>query len=211
MSTWKFGRQHRRLYLTLYFAHEPCVYGCFDLPCRFDEVMISEYTATMARKMGLVAYNKDLSVGLMRMMHKDETDFTNTFRALSSVTTVEPEGGDDAQISPELVAVIGSVSDDRKIAWKEWIASYRKTLQNEGLDESERMAMQNATNPKYIPRQHLLQWAIEEAEKGDFSELERLMKVVVNPFDEIDGMDKYCQPPPEDLVKPGVCILSCSS
>ena len=31
--------------------------------------------------------------------------------------------------------------------------------------------MQNAVNPKFIPRQHLLQYAIEGAEKGDFSEV----------------------------------------
>lgn len=173
--------------------------------------MTSEYTQTMARKMGLVAYNRDLSVGLMKLMHEDETDFTNTFRALSSVSTIQPEGEDDAQIPPELASVIGDVSDDRRSAWREWIAFYREILQKDALDETERMAMQNETNPKYIARQHLLQWAIEEAEKGDFTELQRLIEVISQPFDVIEGMDKYCQPPPEDLIKPGVCILSCSS
>jgi len=40
------------------------------------------------------------------------------------------------------------------------------------------MAVQNATNPKFIPRQHLLQYSIDAAEEGDFSELRTLMDLV---------------------------------
>eukprot|EP00967_Tisochrysis_lutea_P148993 scaffold285514_cov17-Tisochrysis_lutea.AAC.1 len=51
-------------------------------------------------------------------------------------------------------------------------------LRKEGVPDEERMAAQNAANPKFIPRQHLLQYAIDDAENGDFSELARLMEVV---------------------------------
>ncbi|GMH32852.1 hypothetical protein BSKO_00686 [Bryopsis sp. KO-2023] len=179
---------------------------------RYAEVMTSSYTETMARKLGLVAYNKELSGELMKNMFEDEADFTNTFRAMSSVTTTPPEGESMDFIPEQLLSAIGGdLSDERKTAWRAWLSDYRAALQKDGLSEKDRMAMQNLTNPKYIPRQHLLQWAIEGAEKGDNSELERLIKVVTAPFDEHEGMEKYCQPPPEDMVKPGVSMLSCSS
>lgn len=34
-----------------------------------------------------------------------------------------------------------------------------------------------SVSPKFVPRQHLLQYAIEAAEKGDMKEVNRLMEV----------------------------------
>jgi uncharacterized protein YdiU (UPF0061 family) len=57
-----------------------------------------------------------------------------------------------------------------------------------------------------------LQYAIEAAEAGDYSELERLMQVLAQPYDEQPGADaKYSSKPPPEMVRPGVCVLSCSS
>jgi uncharacterized protein YdiU (UPF0061 family) len=41
----------------------------------------------------------------------------------------------------------------------------------------ERQALQMSVSPKFVPRQHLLQYAIEAAEKGDMKEVNRLMEV----------------------------------
>lgn len=145
-------------------------------------------------------------------MHKDECDFTNTFRALSSIPTSPQKESSGSALPQELLTVLGEgISQDRKLAWIEWMIDYQIILQKEGMDQGERISMQNSSNPKYIPRQHLLQLSIEEAERGDFGELNRLMKVVSNPFEDLPGMDKYCQPPPKQMIKPGVTILSCSS
>jgi hypothetical protein len=57
-----------------------------------------------------------------------------------------------------------------------------------------------------------LQYAIEAAEAGDYSELDRLMQVLANPYDEQPEADpKYSSKPPPEMVRPGVCVLSCSS
>ena len=40
----------------------------------------------MARKLGLRGYDKDLSLGLMRLMYEDSADYTNTYRSLSGVS-----------------------------------------------------------------------------------------------------------------------------
>jgi hypothetical protein len=58
------------------------------------------------------------------------------------------------------------------------LAAYQQQLQADGLPEAERTAVQRAASPKYIPRQHLLQWAIEAAEAGDFSKTRELLDVL---------------------------------
>jgi uncharacterized protein YdiU (UPF0061 family) len=42
-------------------------------------------------------------------------------------------------------------------AWLQWLAAWKAKLLEEGLEEGERQAVQKSANPKFIPRQHLLQ------------------------------------------------------
>lgn len=62
-------------------------------------------------------------------------------------------------------------------AWLAWLRTWKAALVAQGSPDAERMAGQDAVNPMYIPRQHLLQYSITAAEKGDMSELETLMTV----------------------------------
>jgi len=69
----------------------------------------------------------------------------------------------------------------------------------------------NQSNPKFILRNYIAQRAIERAEKGDYSEVRRLLGVLEHPFDEkehFEGEDQgpgfeYHQTPPEGSV---VCV-----
>ncbi|KXZ41626.1 hypothetical protein GPECTOR_355g116 [Gonium pectorale] len=85
-------------------------------------------------------------------------------------------------------------------------------LRADGQPDAARQAAQRLACPKFIPRQHLLQWAIEAAERGEYGELEALLEVLERPYDEQpEAPAKYSSLPPEDMVRPGVCMLSCSS
>jgi uncharacterized protein YdiU (UPF0061 family) len=63
-------------------------------------------------------------------------------------------------------------------------------------------------NPKYVLRNHLAQAAITRAQQHDFSELERLLQLLRNPFDKQPEMESYALPAPPDA--PPVAV-SCSS
>jgi len=178
---------------------------------KFAEVFQEEYNARMAAKLGLNAYDGTLLLELMKLMYQDDADFTITFRSLSSVTSVD-------ETLEELPAALAAAFEtplepERASAWLQWLASYRATLRAEGRPDEERRAAQNAVNPKFIPRQHLLYGAYDACEKGDTSELESLMDVLRRPFDEQNDVDpKYSALPPEEITKKrGVCTLSCSS
>ena len=54
-------------------------------------------------------------------------------------------------------------------------------------------------NPVYIPRNHLVEEALTAATDGDLNPLERLLDVVIAPFDERPGLERYAAPAPEDF------------
>lgn len=69
-------------------------------------------------------------------------------------------------------AVGQTLSAERQESWKQWLRQYRTVLKSEGQSNEQRMQQQNSANPCYIPRNHLLQKAIEKAEAHDFSEVQ---------------------------------------
>jgi uncharacterized protein YdiU (UPF0061 family) len=176
----------------------------------FSDIMTDDYQGRMAAKMGLKEYNKELAVGLLSAMYEDDADFTNTFRALGKIAS-QPTGDDaDGMPAPLLRVLDGDLSAERKAAWAEWAASWRAQLQADGREDGERRASQDAANPAYVARNHLMQEAIALAEEGDYSEVNALMEVLKRPFEEQAGAEKYTVPAPKQT-RVGVELLSCSS
>jgi uncharacterized protein YdiU (UPF0061 family) len=54
-------------------------------------------------------------------------------------------------------------------------------------------------NPLYIPRNHLVEEALDAATAGDLAPLERLLEAVGSPFDERSGLERYAEPAPKDF------------
>ena len=63
---------------------------------------------------------------------------------------------------------VGQLEGERAEAWQDWLRRYRAKLRAEGVSDSERRALQDAANAAYIPRNQLMQRAIEAAEGGDY-------------------------------------------
>jgi len=66
----------------------------------------------------------------------------------------------------------------------------------------------NSNNPKYILRNYLAQQAIEKAENGDYSEVEKLLQILKRPYDEQPENEIYCKTPPSWSYE--ICV-TCSS
>lgn len=54
-----------------------------------------------------------------------------------------------------------------------------------------------AVNPRYVLRNYLVQRAIEQAEQGDYAEIDRLLVLLSRPFDDQPGMQAYASEPPD--------------
>ncbi|CAN4104772.1 unnamed protein product [Withania somnifera] len=176
---------------------------------RYGNKFMDDYQAIMTRKLGLVKYNQKLISELLKNMAIDKVDYTNFFRSLSNIKA-DPPIPEDQLLIP-LKAVLLDTGIERKDAWTSWVKSYIQELSTTGVSDEERRFAMNSVNPKYILRNFLCQSAIDAAEQGDFSEVRQLLKVMQCPFDEQPTMEKYALLPPAWALRPGVCMLSCSS
>jgi uncharacterized protein YdiU (UPF0061 family) len=58
-----------------------------------------------------------------------------------------------------------------------------------------------AANPAFIPRNHLVEEAINAAETdGNFSAFEKLLSVISAPYDDQPAFARYAEPPRADQV-----------
>jgi serine/tyrosine/threonine adenylyltransferase len=148
------------------------------------------YAKLMGAKLGLSNASQDdiqLIDPLLEMMHASQLDYTNLFRSLGNFNPAADATND----------LLRDQFIDRE-AFDTWSKVYRARLQHEPGTDSERKARMDAVNPKYILRNYLAQNAIEMAEKNrDFSEIDRLLKLLRTPFDEQPEMESYAAAPPD--------------
>jgi uncharacterized protein YdiU (UPF0061 family) len=57
----------------------------------------------------------------------------------------------------------------------------------------------DGVNPVYIPRNHLVEEALEAATAGDLDPFGRLLEAVALPFVERPGLERYAAPAPTDF------------
>jgi uncharacterized protein YdiU (UPF0061 family) len=158
----------------------------------------TEWLGLFRGKLGLQTVAPDdmeLIESLLQLMHANRADFTTVFRSLS---TVQKRDGHSNWRDQFL---------DRDAA-DAWLTQYRTRLMQESSSDAERAAQMNRTNPKFILRNHLAQRAIEMAQGDDFTEVNRLQRILSRPFDEQPAFEQYALAPLPDEV---VTDLSCSS
>lgn len=54
----------------------------------------------------------------------------------------------------------------------------------------------DAVNPIYIPRNHVVDEALEAATVGDLEPFERILDVVTRPYEERPGLERCARPAP---------------
>lgn len=179
----------------------------------YVETLTKHYNDGIRRKMGLKTYDREIAAGLLKEMYEDSTDYTNTFRALSSLSIKTPETGFDGDLSEEFRSAIGAefMSEERVEAWSSWVQKYRVLLQKQGWEsENERLTVQNNANPAIIPRNHVLVDIISEVEVGNYDPLMKYMNALLKPYDG-EGLQAGWLVPAPLKSRLGVELLSCSS
>jgi uncharacterized protein YdiU (UPF0061 family) len=122
---------------------------------------------------------------LLQAMHDSKVDFTSFFRRLSAV---------NSQTQVKDIALRNEFIDRESI--DQWFNDYLMRIKPENISDTERANLMNQVNPKFVLRNHLAQTAIKMAERGDFSEIQRLMGILATPFDEQPEYEDYAKSPP---------------
>ena len=101
-----------------------------------------------------------------------------------------------------------AMSEEDRAAMREQMRARRDAMSDE-----ERAAMRarrdamRATNPAFVPRNHLVEEAIRAAvDEADYTPFEELMTVLAKPFEDQPARARYSEPPrPEDVVHQTFC------
>ncbi|HSB94844.1 MAG TPA: YdiU family protein [Spongiibacteraceae bacterium] len=154
---------------------------------QYEPHLIGVYSQLMRNKLGLVedrAEDTELLSELLQLLASNHSDYTLFFRRLCDF--------DESQAhSPLRDDFVDRERFDR------WAQTYRTRLQQQQQTREQRSAAMQRANPKFILRNYLAQQAIEKAEQGDYSEVQRLFTVLQNPYDEQPGNESYAAAPPD--------------
>ncbi|WP_293797000.1 YdiU family protein [uncultured Bosea sp.] len=153
---------------------------------RFDPQFQVHLIAGFRRKLGLAteeAEDVELIRSLLEAMQQGEADFTLVFRRLS-----EEAAQDSADACRSLF------SDPA--VFEAWEGRWCQRLLRETASAETRRGAMLKVNPLFIPRNHLVEAAIEAAvERGDFGPFEVLIDVLARPFEAQPGRENYARPP----------------
>jgi uncharacterized protein YdiU (UPF0061 family) len=164
----------------------------------FAAIFHATYLGGLRRKLGLTAEDEGdaaLAQGLLTQMAESHADFTLSFRLLCA-----------ASLGTEGDAAVRALFADG-CAYDAWAARWRQRMASDTIDSDARSASMRAVNPAYIPRNHLVEAALDAAvSRQDFSPFEQLLEVLSRPFEERPGYERYAAPPaPEERVQQTFC------
>jgi serine/tyrosine/threonine adenylyltransferase len=152
----------------------------------------------MRRKLGLSTSeqgDRQLAEELLKSMHRNQADFTLSFRALCAAA--RDTHGDGAVRAQFLNAV----------DYDEWAQRWRARLSREATNVESRAESMQKVNPAYIPRNHRVEQMIVAAvERGDFAPFEEFLAVLAAPYVERAAFAGYANPPqPQERVLQTFC------
>lgn len=158
---------------------------------RYQPLLSKAYSGKMRHKLGLRTTQDDdsqLFDDLFHLLDANKTDYTRFMRELSNLDSNDPS---------EIVDLV--IDRDGAEKWLDrYLARCHQEVDASGnpISSQERCEAMRSVNPKYVLRNYLAQIAIEKAELGDYSEIESLMTVLNNPFEEHPSLEHYAALPP---------------
>ena len=178
----------------------------------FSGVMERAMESMWATKLGIASYDHDLLIKLLQLMLRTGVDYNLFFRELSSM----PE--DMASLTKSFYY---PPKAEVMTEWEAWLQTWRERIEKDAEAKGDVANVIAATaenmrkaNPKFTWREWLIVPAYKAAEKGDFTPIHELQKILTAPYDEQskEVENKYYQLRPLEFFSAGgVAHYSCSS
>ena len=154
-----------------------------DLIDNFQNIYEDKWLNMMRDKLGLFGEDKNdkkLINDLFNWMEKNKADYTNTFCHLMGINS------DEVYKNVEFI--------NWKNEWKK-----RSELNNSTKEKQSKLMKSN--NPIVIPRNHKVEEALDEANKGSLDKMKKLLAILKNPYDNQNNIQEYQTPAPSNNVK----------
>ena len=160
----------------------------------FPEYYMKAYFDRLRGKFGLSEVQDDdeaLMQEFLDLLESGHHDFTLAFRRLSDLD------GDTEEL--------GTLFEFPE-SFTPWIERWQQRCAGESQSAKQRKVRMQATNPAFIPRNHLVEQVIAEAYAGDFSLFHRLLERLQQPFVYDAGDALLASPPkPHEIVQQTFC------
>ena len=154
-----------------------------DLIDNFQNIYDDKWLNMMRDKLGLFGEDKNdkkLINDLLGWMEKNKVDYTNTFCHLMNIYS------DDVYKNTDFLNWINN--------WKK-----RSELNNSTKEKQNKLMREN--NPTVIPRNHKVEEALAEADKGNLDKMKKLLTILKNPYDNQSNIQEYQMPAPSSNEK----------
>jgi uncharacterized protein YdiU (UPF0061 family) len=180
VASWNLARLAEALLPLLGAEEEQAVAAANASLTRFPGLFAAAWLEGMSAKLDLPAgldpeARQELVADLQALMSASRVDHTSFFRSLARLARGDAE--------PARRVVLDLPAFD---AWTDrWLALGPDA---EAMDR---------VNPLYVPRNHLVEEALESAISGDLGPFERLLEAVRRPYEERPGLERYTEPAPE--------------
>jgi uncharacterized protein YdiU (UPF0061 family) len=150
---------------------------------RYQGLYDQAWLEGMRAKLGLLRADdggRELATDWLELLRLHRVDFTTAFRRLTEAA--------DGQLATRVG--VTALFDQPVTDWLDrWSA-------DRAPDAATSMGRHN---PVYIPRNHLVEEALESATAGDMARFDELLDVVTRPYGEQTGRGRYAQPAPDDF------------
>ena len=150
-----------------------------DLIDNFQNIYEEKWLNMMRDKLGLFGEDisdKKLINDLFNWMEKNKVDYTNTFCHLMGVKINDNEYKNDNFL--------------------EWSNEWKKRSGLNNSSKEKQIELMKKTNPIVIPRNHKVEEALTEADKGNLEKINKLIAILKNPFGDQKGIEEYQAPAP---------------
>ena len=154
-----------------------------DLIDNFQNIYEDKWLNMIRDKLGLFGEDKNdkkLINDLFNWMEKNKADYTNTFCHLMGINS------DEVYKNVEFI--------NWKNEWKK-----RSELNNSTKEKQIKLMKKN--NPTVIPRNHKVEEALAEADKGSLDKMKKLLAILKNPYDNQNNIQEYQTPAPSNNEK----------
>ena len=155
-----------------------------DLIDNFQNIYEDKWLKMMKNKLGLFGEEKNdkkIITDLLDWMEKNKADYTNTFCHLMSINS-----NDDIY------------KKNNFLEWKnKW--EMRSKLNNSSKEKQSKLMGEN--NPTVIPRNHKIEEALAEADKGNLVKMKKILTILKNPYDNQNNIEEYKIPAPSSNEK----------
>ncbi|MDQ1209825.1 uncharacterized protein YdiU (UPF0061 family) [Acinetobacter baylyi] len=160
----------------------------------FEPTFLTAYTEGLCKKLGLPDFHKDsfdCGMAFLKVLQSEQLDYTQSFLRLQN---------------HDYKALRDDCLDTRQ--FDDFLNLYHQIREHQDITALDQTMCD--VNPVYILRNHMAQQAIEQAERGDFSEVERLFTLLAKPFTRQPALEKEqdLAPLPSDVPE---IMVSCSS